>query len=440
MRAFVGAVIANRYRLEQFLDEGAFGAVFRATHLAYGAPLREVAIKIAKRPMTESEAQRAFGEALLMAKVADTTADAALREHFVTVYDAGRCPDGGPLANHPFLVVELAPEGSLKSCLRSGPFPLTRAATYFDQILRAVALMHSEVAGDGRRRQPIAHRDLKPSNVLVVRSGQSPDLLKIADFGLAVEMDSLLGWVESGGDLAYLAPESFTLGVCSLQSDVYMLGLVFYEMLTGQNPFAEVGVHLRGADEEKRDELRRLHLAARQAEKFALLESHEEIRHCPQLGQVIRTALQLDPGARMYTNAGQMLAAWERARGGGQVTPTERPLQPWDLARRLIGEAEACFAVKDWERGDGLLREAMEINRDRSQVPDRMAVGRGYLLMVERLLKQGATVEAGRLANEGYHRRRCGSTCKAMERYYVALNPVLARGFQQEANQCIDRE
>ena len=71
MRSLEGAVLGERYRLERFLDEGAFGAVFKATHLAYGVPLRDVAIKVAKRPMSDAQARRTFADALLMTRVAD---------------------------------------------------------------------------------------------------------------------------------------------------------------------------------------------------------------------------------------------------------------------------------------------------------------------------------------------------------------------------------
>jgi serine/threonine-protein kinase len=436
MRSFEGATIIDRYRLEKFLDEGAFGAVFRATHLVYGVELREVAVKLAKRPMSDGEAGQFFSDALLMARVVDMAMDATLRQHFVTVHDAGRCT-GGDLADHPYLVMELVDSGSLADCLHRRAFPLTRAVEYFDQILKAVAYMHSSVAAGGRRRQAIAHRDLKPSNILVVQREGAPDVLKITDFGLAVEVDSLLGWVESGGDLAYLAPESFSRGICSPQSDVYMLGLVFYEMLTGKNPFAEVGTHLRGADEADRAELRRLHLAARQIERFAEFDNHVELRRRPELIRVLRPALEADPGTRPYQNAIEMRAAWEQAKAGVSVAKVE---QPWDIVKRLTAEAQQCIAVGDRERGAMLLREAMEINQDALRIPAAMVVGRCYLLMVEHLLKQGDKPASGRLANEGYQRRRCRSTCLALARYYEAEGSPLAALFEMEAAQFPDQE
>lgn len=438
MRAFEGAVIAGRYRLDRFLDEGAFGAVYRASHLAYGVELREVAIKVAKRRMTDLEAQQVFKDALMMARLTDKVPDAALRDHFVGVYDAGRSPEGGTLAGHPYVVMELVSGGSLKGCLRAGPFPLTRAVAYFDQVLTAMSFMHGGIRNINGPQRAITHRDLKPSNILVLRHEDAPDVVKIADFGLAVEVDTLMGWVESGGDLAYLAPESFSHDISSPQSDVYMMGLVFYEMLIGQNPFSEVGNHLHGAEDWERTELRRLHLVARQMEQFGRLDSHEEIRQRPALGRVIRTALQPDMSARIYRNASEFMSAWEQAKVGEDPRqPVERP---WERVRLLTGEAEQCFAVGEAERGEWLLGQAMKINRDRSQVPDSMIVGLTYLLTVRQLLNGGRIDEAGRLANEGYQRRRCRSMCLAMHHYYSSLNSPIAGELRKQADQCADRE
>ncbi len=445
MRAFEGETIAGRYKLERFLDEGAFGAVFKASHKAYGVELREVAIKIAKRPLIleddlgaaavfdDRKARLTFQDALKMAKIADSAPDAALRQHFIMVHDAGYCPEGGPLAFHPYVVMELVQGWSLSHELRAGAFTLTSAINYFDQMLRAMDFMHG---------QGVIHRDLKPSNIMVVRRADAPHVIKVADFGLAIEVDDLMGWVESGGDLAYLAPESFSHNICSPQSDVYMLALVFYQMLAKRNPFAEVGSHLRGEDEMKRQELRMLHLNARRLETFPTLDDHDELkqRRWQALRRVIRTALQVDMETRVYNNAGEFMAAWEQAKTSGHsATSTAPPGEsPRATAQRLVREAEQGFAVGDYERGDGLLREAMEINRN--QVTDANAVGPGYLLAVKRLIERGELDEAGSVANEGLGRRECSSTCRAMARYYAAIESLLAARFEQQAENCADRE
>jgi hypothetical protein len=432
MRQFEGAEIDGRYRLEQYLAEGSFGAVYRAAQLAYGVPLREVAFKISKRPMDDAEARRTFGDALLMAKVVGSASDPAIRQHFVTIYDAGRCLDEGTLNGHPYLVMEYIHGGSLHDFLKSGPFPLTRAMQYFDQLLEAMAFMHGGMA------HPVAHRDLKPDNILVSRGLGGPDRVVVTDFGLAVEVDTLLGWVDSGGDLAYLAPESFSHDISSPQSDVYMLGLVFYEMLTGSNPFSQVGAHLRGEDEDRRAELRRIHLLARQMERFPVLDTHLELRGYRALLRVLRTTLAADMDSRSYRNACDLRAAWQaainEAGGAGSSEPA------WETARRLAAEAEACFAVADTARGDRLLQEAMALNRDRARMPDARLAGKAYLLAVQRLLQQGQREEAKALAHEGFNRRKCHSTYQALIAYYQSSGSPLAGRFMQEMASCRDQE
>jgi hypothetical protein len=160
MSRFRGEVIAGRYRLDRFLAEGAFGAVYQAVHLAYGREMRQVAVKIAKRPMSDREARAVFSEAIRLARLIDAAPDADTRQHFVMVHDAGRCGEGELLAGHPYLAMELVRGGSLARRLDHGPFPLARAIDYFDQILKAVAFMHSGRFGAGEAPSPIVHRRL----------------------------------------------------------------------------------------------------------------------------------------------------------------------------------------------------------------------------------------------------------------------------------------
>jgi serine/threonine protein kinase len=274
--------------------------------------------------------------------------------------------------------------------------------------------------------------------VLVLRPSEGSDILKVTDFGLAIEVDRLLGWVESGGDLAYLAPECFSHNLSSPQSDVYMLGLIFYEMVTGANPFAEVGSHLRGSDERHHEELRRLHLQARQLERFTLLERHDEVRQYPRLAQVIRTALAPDMASRTYANADELYAAWREAlRAPDASRPAARP---WHRVGELTAQAEQCIAAGDRARGQELLLEAMRINRDPRQVPDQMAVGKCYLKQVELLLGQGKEQEATELATEGYRRRVCRSTCLARARCYRSQGSPAAAGLEAQAVSCGDQQ
>jgi serine/threonine protein kinase len=429
MRDFEGQTIADKYQLIRYIHEGGFGAVYEACHVAYELPLRTVAIKIAKKPMSNREARDVFHDALTMAHIADNEPDLSIRQHFVTVHDAGLCPDSSALAGHPYVVMEMIRGGSLRTCLRAGPLPLKRAVDYFDQMLRAVAYMHQcQPRADGSR-QRLIHRDIKPDNVLVDRRQSGQDIIKMTDFGLAVPVDTLLGWATSGGDLAYMAPESFSHKRCSTQTDVYMLALVFYEMITNHSPFLEVGAHLQGSKETQRAELERLHLAARLNERFPLIENHPEVRQRPALGQVVLKALRTDA----FEDAGEFRRAWLEAKEDRR----DRSLtKPWEKVRQLVVEARQFLAVQDEQAADERLRQAMAINRDPLAVPDPMTVGEAYLLYVERLIRQDRKDEAVSLAQEAYRRRRCRSTCQAM----ACCSPApLAASFERESRDCGDQ-
>jgi serine/threonine protein kinase len=249
---------------------------------------------------------------------------------------------------------------------------------------------------------------------------------------LVIAVDRLLGWASSGGDLAYLAPESFSDDRCSRQSDVYMLGLVFHEMLTGVNPFSEVGTHLRGDDESKHPELRRLHLAARHHLSLSILEQQAELKQQPALAAVIRNSLQADLQSRRYASATEMLADWENAKS--QLDRPRVAEQPWDAVRRILREAEQSLKVGDRARYAALLADAMRINRDPRSVPDSMVVGTAYQRMVEWLTTNSQTDEAGEIAMEGYRRRKCRATCLAISKYYEAVKSPVAAAFRVEAN------
>lgn len=437
MRDLEGQVIAGKYRLIKYLSEGGFGAVYRASHIAYELELREVAVKVAKRPMGDPEARDVFRDALVMARLADRAPDLLLRQSFVAVYDAGSCPAGSPLAGHPYVVMEYISTGSLRACIRNTAMPLQRAMRYFEQILTALAFMHEGLPTASGGRTPLLHRDIKPDNVLIARGPGGQDLAKLSDFGLAINVDQILGWAPSAGDLAYMAPEALDGEQCSPRTDAYMAALVLYEMLTGHSPFADVGSHLLGEERKNHRELHRLHQEARRCERFGLLDRCDELRGRPALGRLIRAVLAADPAARPCSSAGEFLTAWESAKRDSFAPP---PRQPREIVRGLAAEAEKCFAALEVSRGDELLNQAMVLNRDPTRVPDRLLVGAAWLLQVDRMLRLGRPADACALALEGYRRRRCRSTCLAVSRCYSATGSPLGQRFEAEAQQCPDQE
>lgn len=205
------------YEIESVVGCGGMGVVYRARHLTLH---RNVAIKmlLAGAYARTSELQRFRREA---------EAIAALRSpNIVQVFDAGEC-DG-----HPYFVMEFVEGGSLADALAGHPKPARDAAKLVATLARAV---------HGAHRSGVSHRDLKPSNILLTSDGTP----KIADFGLAQrehDGDSGTALTIPGARLgtpSYMSPEQAAGGVlkfCPLV-DIYALGAVLYEMLTGRPPF-----------------------------------------------------------------------------------------------------------------------------------------------------------------------------------------------------------
>jgi serine/threonine protein kinase len=199
----VPATIGSRYRLEGLIAEGGFGRVFRATDTALQRP---VAVKV-----TTLEC---VGEARRVARLRHSG--------IVSVHDVGH--EGGFC----FIVFDLVEGSDLARRIRD-------ARPDWEEAARIVA----EVAGHLHfaHEQGFVHRDIKPANILLDQGGRPV----LADFGIAVtECELRHEALTSTGTLAYMAPEQLTAcGQVDARTDVYGLGVVLYELLTGEVPFSE---------------------------------------------------------------------------------------------------------------------------------------------------------------------------------------------------------
>ncbi len=201
------------YRILEQIGDGAFGVVYRATQPQIG---REVAIKAVHPELANHPdfVRRFEREAQTVARLE--------HPHIVPLYDYWREPDAA------YLVMRFLRGGSLEELVANGPLEPHRAATILDHIAAALAAAH---------RQGVVHRDVKPGNVLLDEEGNA----YLTDFGVA--LDAGAPEKSSGtmirGRPAYLSPEQIRLEPASTGSDVYALGIVLYEMLTGTHPFPE---------------------------------------------------------------------------------------------------------------------------------------------------------------------------------------------------------
>jgi eukaryotic-like serine/threonine-protein kinase len=218
---FVGQVFEERYRIDTVLGKGGFGAVYRGEQLAVG---RTVAIKLlhahhADDPKEITRFQR------------EARAIAALRHpNIVQVHDFGQTKDG-----FLYLVMEYLEGHTFKDIARDeAPLDPDRIIDYLVQVLDGLAEAHS---------RGVIHRDLKPENVFCATIGRRSDVIKLLDFGIAKILDdsgamaTLTGKGMAVGSPRYMSPEQARAQPVSEQTDLYLIGLITYELLTGRGVF-----------------------------------------------------------------------------------------------------------------------------------------------------------------------------------------------------------
>ncbi len=268
----IGTVLSGRYRLDSKLGTGGMSTVYLAQDETLD---RLVAVKVMHREMSDQadQLERFNREARAVAQIS--------HPNVVSVIDAGE--DGG----HPYIVFEYVEGETLKQRItRLGRLPLDEAVAYAIEIGRGLGTAHA-------RR--LVHRDVKPQNVLIDAEGRA----KVTDFGIArsLEAEGLTATGRVLGTTDYVSPEQAMGHDVDARSDIYSLGIVLYEMLTGQVPYrAEslVGVAMKHVNEPMPD------VRVRRPEVSAVLAS------------VVDRATDKDPGKR-YGDIAQMLLDLEQA-------------------------------------------------------------------------------------------------------------------------------
>ncbi len=255
-----GFVVAGRYRIRSLLGKGGMGCVYRAADAVLGD--EEIAIKILHPDFIHDEElmQRFLREVQLMRRVS--------HQNVVRTYDVGS--DG----NLAYFTMEYVPGQSLEPLIRDQAIPRSQVASLVVQIADALEAIHQ--AG-------IVHRDLKPGNVLLLNDGT----VRITDFGVArPEVSEMTAHNEILGSVCYIAPEIWLGKDPGPSVDLYSLGIILYEIATGDVPF----------DGGSPPELMRLHLDR-------LPTPPKEINSAtpPWLNSVIMRLLEKDPKDRFLT-------------------------------------------------------------------------------------------------------------------------------------------
>jgi YVTN family beta-propeller protein len=285
----IGSELAG-YRIEALLGRGGMGVVYRAHDLALDRP---VALKILA---PELAADVRFRERFLRESRVAASID---HPNVVPVYDAGE------VAGELFIAMRYVEGSDLKRLLAEGPLPKERAVGVVDQVAAALDAAHA---------RGLVHRDVKPSNVLVAEG----EHVYLADFGLTRrlgEPGAALGAAQSLGTADYVAPEQIRGDEVDGRADLYSLGCLLFECLTGVPPFR------------------------RESELATLFAHLEEAPPAPPgLDPVMRTALVKDPDSR-YQSGQELVEAARSALG------LEQKQSRWPLALAVVGAALVAAAV-----------------------------------------------------------------------------------------------
>jgi serine/threonine-protein kinase len=297
----IGTVLSGRYRLEAKLGSGGMSTVYLARDTTLD---RQVAVKVMHREMSEQadQLERFRQEARAVAKLS--------HPNVVSVIDAGE--DGG----YPYIVFEYVEGETLKARInRVGALDAQEALAYAIEIGRGLTVAHA---------RKMVHRDIKPQNVLIDAEGRA----KLTDFGISrqLEQDGMTATGRVLGTTDYVAPEQAMGRGTDQRSDIYSLGVVLYEMFTGEVPFAadsQVGVAMKHVNEELPDvQALRPELSAASALVVERATSKDPAKRYADIAEMIddlSTALEVE-AARAGGTTGEATSVLEA------VPPAQRKL------------------------------------------------------------------------------------------------------------------
>ncbi|MBD2299481.1 protein kinase domain-containing protein [Nostoc sp. FACHB-190] len=302
----VTGLLANRYQLKQLIGSGGMGEVFLADDILLGGT--PVAVKFLTQKFCSEKMQQDFArEAMLSAALSQKSL------HIVRAYDYGVSAEGKP-----FYVMEYLNGKSLKDLI---PIPLPKFLILIRQICLGLQCAHQGINIDGKV-YALVHRDVKPANILVLPDPILGKLVKILDFGIA-KFINYTNTVNTNrgfnGTLPYCSPEQLEGVDIDSRSDIYSLGVIMYEMLTGAKPW-QPETDLFGA----------WYKAHNFEPPRAIASVSPDLKLPPQLNNLIMACLAKKPGDRPQNMAEilQVLDSLEKSSCQNLPTPLTSTYNP----------------------------------------------------------------------------------------------------------------
>jgi serine/threonine protein kinase len=285
----VGQVLNDRYRIDERISEGGMGTVYRATHVLMD---KRVAIKVLHPSLAADDkiVARFSREARAASRIS--------HPHALNVTDFGESEAGVV-----FLVMEYLDGKTLKEVIQAdGPMPLPRVVEIINQVAGAL---------DSAHKEGVVHRDLKSDNIMLIEAPNGSDWAKVLDFGIA-KIKEPVGGTDPAltapnliiGTPQYMSPEQCSqASEIDSRSDIYSLGIIIYEMLTGHVPFTG-------------DSPTAIMMKQLQEPPPSVMEERDDLP--PQVGMVITSALAKRPEDR-FQSAGELSEALALAANGKAV-------------------------------------------------------------------------------------------------------------------------
>ena len=344
----IGTLLADRYRIDALVGEGGMGKVYSAEHVLMR---KRLAVKVLRRELTSVPEVVARFEREAMA------AGNIEHQNVAAATDFGKLPDGAV-----FLVLEFVSGHSLRDEVARGAFQVDRALHVARQISSALSAAHA---------QGIVHRDLKPENVMLVEKNGDPDFVKVLDFGIAkVPLGEGSGATKGSNPITkagmvfgtpeYMAPEQALGQNVDGRADLYALGVILFEMLSGVRPFSSqstVGILGQQLSRpvptfaERAPGILVPPAAEQIVHKLLARDAVERFQSAPELSRAIDTLLAPIPGRGVYRYT---LSDGSRSSiSGAESSPAIVPV-PDGPARGALPSSSGFLAATATPVGPGL--------------------------------------------------------------------------------------